>query len=347
MARGPVPADMPHTGIARSALKRGALLTAANWQVVVIQTVGDSAFKLLLAIPLLGGALLVTLLMGQDLAGLAGGDPREALAAIAQALLARPAALAGFSIALGFVALAGSVLMFLIKGGTVSVLVLADRQAGPIEHPPLRLGVFRQAMAFSIERFTSGAAALFRRYLLLGIALIALYVVSASVYAAIVFVGYRNVAGRGPLIGWTFAAALLAIVLVVWTMAVNLLYLLTQLVVAVGDSSVGAAARSVIGFLKADARPIIRIFVVVLLLVILVTGLSLVATAGMGLIAFVPLAGVAVLPLQLLAWLLRNLVFQFLGLTALSAYLARYRRFAGDHGIASAATFGATDSSLS
>ncbi len=338
---------MPHIGIARSALKRGALLTAANWQVVVIQTVGDSAFKLLLAIPLLGGALLVTLLMEQDLAALAGGDPREALAAIAGALLARPVALAGFSIALAFVALAGSVLMFLIKGGTMSVLVLADRQAGPVEHPPLRLGVFRTAMAFSIERFTSGAAALFRRYLLLGAALIVMYGVSASVYAAIVFVGYRNIAGRGPLIGWTLAAALLAIVLVVWTMAVNLFYLLAQLVVAVSDGSVGAAPKEVVRFLKADARPIIRIFVVVLLLVILVTGLSLVATAGMGLIAFVPLAGVAVLPLQLLAWLLRNLVFQFLGLTALSAYLTRYRRFAGDPGPAGGPSLDTTDVSSS
>jgi hypothetical protein len=76
----------------------------------------------------------------------------------------------------------------------------------------------------------------------------------------------------------------------------------------------------------------VRIFVAVLLLVILVTGLSLVATTGLGLVAFVPLAGVAVLPLQLVAWLLRNLVFQFLGLTALSAYLARYRRFANATG---------------
>jgi hypothetical protein len=338
---------MPHTGIARSALKRGALVTAANWQVVVIQAVGDSAFKLLLAIPLLGGALLVTLLMGQDLAGLAGSEPRDALAAIADALLSRPVALAGFAAALGFVALAGSVLMFLIKGGTMSVLVEADRRAGPIEHPPLRLAAFRQAMRFTVERFTAGAAALFRRYLVLGFALIAVYAVSASVYAAIVFVGYRNIAGRGPLIGWTVAAALLAILLVVWTMAVNLFYLLTQLVVAANGGSVTAAARTAIRFLRADGRQVIRIFIAVLLLVILVTGLSLVATAGLGLIAFVPLAGLAVLPLQLVAWLLRNLVFQFLGLTALSAYLTRFRHYSAglDDALGARAEGAATSSS--
>ncbi len=182
-------------------------------------------------------------------------------------------------------------------------------------------------MGFTLERFTAGAAALFRRYLLLGFALIAVYGVSASVYGVIVFVGYRNIAGRGPLIGWTLAAALLAVVLIVWTMAVNLVYVIMQLVVAANGGSVAGAAKTAIRFLRADGRQVIRIFVAVLLLVILVTGLSLVATAGLGLIAFVPLAGLAVLPLQLVAWLLRNLVFQFLGLTALSAYLTRFRYF--------------------
>jgi hypothetical protein len=50
-----------------------------------------------------------------------------------------------------------------------------------------------------------------------------------------------------------------------------------------------------------------------------------VATWGFYLIAYAPLAGLVVLPLQLGAWLLRNLVFQYLGLTALSAYLSLYR----------------------
>jgi len=319
---------MHQTGIARLALKRGALVTAANWQVVVIQAISDSAFKLLLAVPIMGGVLLATLLMGQDLASLLGRDARDLLAGIAEALLERPGALAGFLVALGFVGLGGSVVMFLIKAGTVSVLVDADRSAGPIEHPPLRISGFRRAMRFSIERYTAGAGALFRRYLALGCLLIAIYVLSMSAYALTVYVGYRRIGSGAFLIGWTFAAALLAIALVVWTTAVNLVYLLTQIVVAVTDSGVSAAVRQVFRFLRADARPVLRIFVAVLLLVVLVTGLSLVATASLGFIAYVPLAGVAVLPLQLVAWLLRNLVFQFLGLTALSAYLARYRRFA-------------------
>jgi hypothetical protein len=49
------------------------------------------------------------------------------------------------------------------------------------------------------------------------------------------------------------------------------------------------------------------------------------ATAGLGLISFVPLVGIAVLPLQAAAWLVRGIVFQFLGLTAFGGYLALYR----------------------
>jgi len=52
-----------------------------------------------------------------------------------------------------------------------------------------------------------------------------------------------------------------------------------------------------------------------------------VATTSLGLIAFVPFVGLAVLPLQLLAWLFRGIVFQYIGLSALGAYLHLYREY--------------------
>ena len=67
-------------------------------------------------------------------------------------------------------------------------------------------------------------------------------------------------------------------------------------------------------------------FLVVLALVVVATGASLLATAALGLIAFVPLPRPHVLPLQLVAWLLRGLVFQYIGLTSVGAYLKLYRR---------------------
>ena len=57
----------------------------------------------------------------------------------------------------------------------------------------------------------------------------------------------------------------------------------------------------------------------VLVLVLLATVASILATAALGFIGFVPIVGLAVLPLQLLAWLGRGLLFEFLGLAALDA----------------------------
>ena len=58
------------------------------------------------------------------------------------------------------------------------------------------------------------------------------------------------------------------------------------------------------------------------------------AWSGVGLIAFVPLAGLAVFPLQLAALVLRGLVFEYLGLTALAAYTTLYHRHVAQFGAA-------------
>ncbi|HOQ60863.1 MAG TPA: hypothetical protein PKZ08_09605, partial [Vicinamibacterales bacterium] len=70
------------------------------------------------------------------------------------------------------------------------------------------------------------------------------------------------------------------------------------------------------------------VFVVMLLVVVGATLISLIATTSLGVIAFVPFAGLAVVPLQVAAWLFRELVFQYLGLSALGAYAGLYRRHA-------------------
>ena len=46
------------------ALKRGALIAAANWPVVVVQEIADSLFKVLLAIPHVGRILQVAQVVG-------------------------------------------------------------------------------------------------------------------------------------------------------------------------------------------------------------------------------------------------------------------------------------------
>ena len=72
----------------------------------------------------------------------------------------------------------------------------------------------------------------------------------------------------------------------------------------------------------------------VLVLVVLAMAASFLATAGFGLIGFVPIVAVAVMPLQVAAWLVRGLVFQYLALSALGAYLTQYRHYRGDTALA-------------
>ena len=112
-------------------LKRGALLAAANWPTVAIQFVAETTFQVLLAVPVIGAAILVAVLLGADLAELLQGSLRDIFTTIASTLMSEPVALVAFITAFAVVLLGGSVLMFLVKGGTVDVLVAAHESAGP------------------------------------------------------------------------------------------------------------------------------------------------------------------------------------------------------------------------
>jgi hypothetical protein len=309
------------------ALKRGALVTAANWPLVAVQFVAEGTLKLLLAVPVVGGIFLVVLLLDANVEELLSGDPREIVAAVFGAMRASPAALVAFAAAFLLVLLGGSALTFVVKGGTVAVLAEADAEAGAIERPPLRLQALRRANRTDIEPFLDGCRRLWVRYLKLGACLLLVYVVTAAAYIGFILGGLRITGNTGMLLGWTIAAFVASSALIVWITLVNLAYLLTQMVIAVEDVGVRAALRGVARFVRASLREIAGIFGVVLVLALLATVASILTTAGLGLIAFVPLAGLAVLPLQVAAWLVRGFVFQYLALTALGAYLTQYRYY--------------------
>jgi hypothetical protein len=109
--------------------KRGALIAAANWQITLIQSVADSLFKLLIAVPLLGGMLLVGLVLGAEPKELAALDWRDLTTTIVAALLWHPIVLAAFVLSLGVVGVGGSIFVFRIKAGTVATLVDGDAHA--------------------------------------------------------------------------------------------------------------------------------------------------------------------------------------------------------------------------
>src|SRR5262249_4599483 len=253
------------------------------------------------------------------------GDARDIVTSIVAALMQSPAALAAFAAAGLLVLVGGSVLTWVVKAGTVALLAEAERIAGPGGRPPRRFEALRRAPVVAIEPFMEGSRRLWRRYVRIGLGLLVIYALTAAVYLAFVFGGYALAGNSAVLLGWTALAAVASSVLIVWITLVNFFYLITQMVVAIEDVSVRQGVRLALIFVWGHLREVAAVFGVVLLVVVVATAASILATAGLGLIAFVPLAGLAVLPLQLAAWLLRGIVFEYLALAALGAYLSHYR----------------------
>ncbi len=294
-------------------------MAAANWQVTLIQAIADSLFKLLIAAPMVGGVFLVALVVGSEPRTLLALEWRELAATIVTSLMSRPLVLALFLAALGVVVAGGSLFVFLVKAGTVSTLVRGDRSAGAIERPPLHLEALAAASTFSIESFTESARSLFPRYARLGAALLVIYAASTALYLGVLF-------GGG--VSWGLTAAVTAL-FVGWITILNLLYLLTQIVIAADDCGLAAAAARVAAFVRRELRHVAAVFLMVLALVVVATGASVLATGALSLIGFVPFfgpfLGLAVMPLSLLAWALRAIVFQYIGLASVVSYLTLYR----------------------
>jgi len=310
---------LPHT--LKDVLKRGALVAAANWPVAIVQAVADSLFKLLVVTPVIGGVFLVALVVGAEPVELMSLEWRQLATTVASLLLVRPVVLAAWVASLTVVLVGGSLFVFLVKGGTVGVLVRGERKAGPIEQPPLMPEIVARASAYSVDGFIESAERLFPRYARLGLALMVVYLASGGAYLVLLA---RTAGG-----GWG-VPALLTAAFAVWITVINLFYVLTQIVIAADDCTVLAAAGRVSAFLRRDSRAVAGVFLVVLALVAFATGASVLATAALWLVGFVPFFGLTVLPLQLLAWVLRSLVFQFIGLASLGAYVKLYRTQVAD-----------------
>lgn len=292
-------------------------MAAANWPIVFIQASADALFKLVVAVPFIGGVVLVALIVGAEPGALLGLDVRDLAATIVALLLARPLALTSFAAAMAVAVAGASVFTFLLKGGTVALLVRAEREAGAVEEPPLQFAVVATGAVFSVERFIESCRDLFPRFLRLGLVLMAAYAFSGLGLAMIAF-------KRDGAEGWIVPIAA-TVLFVGWITAINLLYLLAQIVMAAEGCGVGLAIRRAAGFVRRVPRTVIGVCLATLGLVLLATFASLVAATALGLIGFVPFVGLAVLPLQLLALVLRSLVLQYIALASVGAYSALYR----------------------
>lgn len=301
----------------KMALKRGALVAAANWPVALIQAAADALFKVLIAAPLVGGIILTTLVIGADIDESAA-DWRVLLTQVVSSLVVHRMVLIAFVLSVTLVVIGGSLFVFLVKGGTMGVLVRGERQAPPVENDPLQFKSLALASSFSIELFVDSARTLFRRYAHLGFVLMAVYLLSAAAFMGVVL--WDNPISAS--VGYT---TLVTVGFVLWVTLVNLVYLLIQVVIAADDCSVVSAVRRVTVFVRQEKQVLAGIFVVVLAMMALATAASVIAFTGLGLILLIPFVWLAAIPLQLAAFLLRALVFQYIDMTSIAAYLKLYR----------------------
>jgi len=311
----------------RAALKHGALITAANWPVVLIEFAIEALYKFALAVPVIGGALMVAVLLGDDLGTIFGQGVRAAADLVIGSLGAAPSALTSFFVAVGLVAFGGGIVMFVVKGGTLAILVAGDQMAGDVHRGPVRLESLRRAYAYDLATVLETSRKFGRRSGLLAAGLSLTYFVIGYGYLTALGMSLR-LAGQTT---WAPAWPLLVLVAtstsVIAVTAANLAFDLLRVIVITDDCRIRTALSRLRAFLVADARQVLGIFGVVGLLVSVAMALSVVTTAGLTFVAWVPFVSLIAVPLQVAAWLVRGIVFQYVGLTALSAYQTQYRRF--------------------
>ena len=285
---------------------------------MLVQFVADTLFKTLVAVPVVGGLVLVALVVGGnpfDLLRL--DDLTQTISTMVGVLLAQPVALAAFVGALGIILAGGSILMFAVKAGTRDGAAgrrsrgRRDRSAaapdvGACARPTRPRSNDSRTACGRCSSATCGS----------GIVLTVVYAIIAGAYIAFVF--GPSIARRSTTRCWSTLASLSVLVAIT---LVNFLYLLMQIVMAAENCGVLDAIPHVARLLRRRAKELGQVLAAILALMLMATGASILATTQLGLIGFVPFVGLAALPLQVFAWLVRGVVFQFVGLTGVATYL--------------------------
>ena len=219
--------------------------------------------------------------------------------------------------------------MFVIKAGTLAILVAGERLAPEGDGTPIRLDWLARSAAYRVEDLLTAISHFRGRAIALAVGLAVSYVGVAFGYALLMRAAFGLTADPVWVNVWPLAVAVITSTGLVTVAAINLFYDLTRIVLVVEDCSLVAAGRKLWRFLVADVRHVLGIFGVMGAVGAVATAVALVATAGLALISWVPIVGLVVFPLQIVAWLLRGLIFQFMDLMTMVAYEAQYRRFAG------------------
>jgi hypothetical protein len=311
----------------RAALKRGGLITAANWPVILIDFGIESLYKLAVSIPVLGGALMVGTLIGTDLRTVVAEGVGPTADLVLGSLAGAPAALLAFLAALAVTAIGGEALTFIVKAGTLAVFVEADRTAGEVQDEPFDAEIVRGMNQFGLAAVIAAGQRFARRAVVLAVGLGAIYCVLGLAYVGVVTSGLHAAPGSRWTPAWPVLVLLATSTGIVAVTAANLAYDLLRVVIVTDDCSVGTALNRLRHFVIEDARQVIGIFSVIGGIELVAGAASILATAGLAPIAYLPLVGLVMVPLQAALWLLRGLLFEGMSLASLAAYQTQYRRF--------------------
>jgi hypothetical protein len=310
----------------RAALKQGALVTVANWPVVLVEFAVWSLFELALGVPVLGGALMVAVLLGFDLDGLLAQGLSNTADLIIASLVAAPISLGAFLLAVGLVAAGGLMLVFVVKAGTLAVMAAGDRAAPDLHRVPIHVAGLRQAGAWTVSAMYAGVQRYGARGARLAAVLSATYLVIVIVAFGAIGLGFRLASHSAWSGAWIVLIAPATSAAVLAGTIANLVFDLARVIIVIDDTGVREALRRARRFVVKDARHVLGIFAVTNLIVALAGAAWIVATANIAFIGLVPVVGLLVAPLQAAIWIVRGLVFQYLGLATVMAYQTQYRR---------------------
>ena len=313
-----------------AALKRGAWIVVANWPVILIDFSIESLFKVALTVPVIGGAFVVAVLLGTDVQQIVSQGVAGAADLVMRSLSGTPLTLAAFLAAVGIVGLGGAMLMYVVKAGTLGILVAADRTSGEFHRQPLSRTLLRRASAYSLGTFAENIRHYRRRMITLTMWLGAGYFLLGSLFLLTLMLP-SALSGSRWAAAWPIVMLISTSAGVVALTILNVIFDLVRIVVVTDDCGTGEAGRRLRTFVIQDARHVLGIFGVMTAILAITTAASLSAVASVTLVAWVPVAGLIVVPLQIIAWIVRGLLLQCVGLSALAAYQTQYRRFSENH----------------
>jgi hypothetical protein len=272
---------------------------------------------------------MVSALLGFDLDGLLAQGLSHTADLIVGSLVAAPVSLGAFLLAVGVVAGGGLTLVFVVKAGTLAVLAAGERAAPDLHRAPIHVAGLRRAGSWTLAAVHAGVRRFGARGARLAVVLSATYLVILLVAFGAIGLGFRLAAGSAWAGAWIVVVAPATSAAVLAGTVANLVFDLARIIVVTDDCGVAEALRRARRFVVKDARHVLGIFAVTSGIVALAAAAWLVATANIAFIGLVPVVGLLVAPLQAAVWIVRGVVFQYLGLATLMAYQTQYRRVSG------------------